>query len=375
MKKILSFLLVVLMLPLGFVLTGCKTANFELKLDTTNVKTEFVYGEEFSAEGLVALRVEGEEELDVTDYVTVNSSAYQKDQVGIYTIKVSYKGLTKTYNVEVKELKVLTIDVSGAKTMFNKGEDFSSSGLVVNYTLNNNTEPVTSYTIDSSEYNKNQEGVYTIEISYLGVVETYNVEVIDVKAFVQEAFESEHKLVAIKQGTVGEYEDANSTVVVDDGSALKVYIQQNNESYNCQEWIVQGQTYKVIRQETGQDTQYLNYIGADNIYQSYTIDETLSAINFQCNIDDALDFAISKVGHEYYITYQVVSEDSEHGVTYTMDVSLVIEIETKAITAYTVAVAMNGQDASNVAFYSELNSVTIPEIPTDVDWVDRTWGE
>ena len=159
------------------------------------------------------------------------------------------------------------------------------------------------------------------------------------------------------------------------GSALKVYIQQNNESYNCQEWIVQGQTYKVIRQETGQDTQYLNYIGADNIYQSYTIDETLSAINFQCNIDDALDFAISKVGHEYYITYQVVSEDSEHGVTYTMDVSLVIEIETKAITAYTVAVAMNGQDASNVAFYSELNSVTIPEIPTDVDWVDRTWGE
>jgi len=289
MKKILSFLLVVLMLPLGFVLTGCKTANFELKLDTTNVKTEFVYGEDFSAEGLVALRVEGEEELDVTDYVTVNSSAYQKDQVGIYTIKVSYKGLTKTYNVEVKELKVLTIDVSGAKTMFNKGEDFSSSGLVVNYTLNNNTEPVTSYTIDSSEYNKNQEGVYTIEISYLGVVETYNVEVIDVKAFVQEAFESEHKLVAIKQGTVGEYEDANSTVVVDDGSALKVYIQQNNESYNCQEWIVQGQTYKVIRQETGQDTQYLNYIGADNIYQSYTIDETLSAINFQCNIDDAFN--------------------------------------------------------------------------------------
>lgn len=108
MKKLLTILLaVVLCVPIAILSASCgegKTLQ-EIVLDTTNAKTTFVVGDDYSSTGLVVKAKysdDTETTLNVGDY-TINSSAYKKTEAGTYEISVFYKEKSAKYTVTVEE--------------------------------------------------------------------------------------------------------------------------------------------------------------------------------------------------------------------------------------------------------------------------------
>ena len=122
-KRIIPFMLALIM-ALAIPLAACDScgggSNDEkndakvlqsVSVDTAGAKTIFAQGKEFTSEGLVVVATfvdsksqESKETLSDTDY-QLDSSAYNKDELGVYSIKVSYtyKEVTKdtSYQVEV----------------------------------------------------------------------------------------------------------------------------------------------------------------------------------------------------------------------------------------------------------------------------------
>ena len=210
MKKLKVLLSVVLTCVLALSLAGCasncggETTTTEdvielvlIKTDTSNAKTEFFIGDEFSTEGLVVTsttrnRTQGtvsyDAPVDLAD-CTIDSSAYKADTVGTYTINVSYTlgEITKTadYSVEVvRDIRPsrLVLDDSEVQKSFNVNDEFTYAGLkatVFDYNYKTNTElegrDVSSeITVDSSAYKKDAQGEYTINVSYTQYETTIN---------------------------------------------------------------------------------------------------------------------------------------------------------------------------------------------------------
>ena len=210
MKKLKVLLSVVLTCVLALSLAGCasncggETTTTEdvielvlIKTDTSNAKTEFFIGDEFSTEGLVVTsttrnRTQGtvsyDAPVDLAD-CTIDSSAYKADTVGTYTINVSYTlgEITKTadYSVEVvRDIRPsrLVLDDSEVQKSFNVNDEFTYAGLkatVFDYNYKTNTElegrDVSSeITVDSSAYKKDTQGEYTINVSYTQYETTIN---------------------------------------------------------------------------------------------------------------------------------------------------------------------------------------------------------
>lgn len=93
-----------------------KTAEFKInvnkklvgiELNTSNVKKDFTEGDAFEATGLVvtANYNDGSNEV-VTDYVTDPTRGTILNNVGTVTVKVTYQGFTKNYEIKVKEALV-----------------------------------------------------------------------------------------------------------------------------------------------------------------------------------------------------------------------------------------------------------------------------
>ena len=96
-----------------------KTVSYELtvkedeidKLDITQYpsKTTYVKGEEFTSDGIKVTRIlKSGAELDITDEVKIDSSAFDKDNAGDYKINISYvwsdnKTYTTEYTVSVRD--------------------------------------------------------------------------------------------------------------------------------------------------------------------------------------------------------------------------------------------------------------------------------
>lgn len=147
-------------------------------LEVSGAKVDFAYGEDFATTGLVVKKNDNGTmtTLDSADY-TVDSSEYNKNAVGTYTITVTAGTLSTSYTVSVNAV-LSSISLSGAKVEFAYGEDFTKTGLVVKAQYNDNSEvTITDYTVDSSAYNKAVAGSYTITVSYEGQSATYNVTV------------------------------------------------------------------------------------------------------------------------------------------------------------------------------------------------------
>lgn len=119
-KRIVPFLLALIMAA-AISVAGCDSCGEgkvktlqSISVNYDNAKTLFVIGEEFKSDGLVvkaSFSVEGSEDEEVTlsagDY-QLDSSAFNKDELGKYPVKVSYtyEGVTKesSYNVEVRDM-------------------------------------------------------------------------------------------------------------------------------------------------------------------------------------------------------------------------------------------------------------------------------
>ena len=215
MKKLKALLAAALACVFALSLAGCVPEQTEesaadelvlslVEVDTTNAKTEFFVGEQFSTEGLVVTRsgrnltqetVFYQEEVPL-DECTIDSSAFKSDTVGEYVITVSYTlgEVTKSDEYTVSVVRPvrpyrLILDESGAKKMFGIGEEFSSDGLKAtafdyDYSAQKELEPydvTASISVDSSAYNAEVAGSYEIVVSYTKdettIQASYNVSV------------------------------------------------------------------------------------------------------------------------------------------------------------------------------------------------------
>lgn len=159
-------------------------------LDTSLVQRQFNLGDRFNSDNLVVrTRTESGVEARVTGF-TVNSTAYNNTRSGSYEIIVSYEGLTARYTVTVLDDPTVAIglDTSLAKTVFNKGESFSSDGLVV-YSISSSGRKtklnVIDYYVNHSTFDKDNTtlGNRTITVTYNYALrvysQTYTVKIVD----------------------------------------------------------------------------------------------------------------------------------------------------------------------------------------------------
>ena len=142
-------------------------------------KTEYNYGEDLDLTGATISVVKGSGtiEIPVTEDMVIG---YDKEKLGEQTIKVTYEGKTKTFDVNVKDT-ITGIELQGIpETKYKYGEDFKISNLKLNiHKLSGDvTIPVTQDMIKG--YEKNKLGSQVVKIEYEGqTITTINVEVID----------------------------------------------------------------------------------------------------------------------------------------------------------------------------------------------------
>lgn len=211
-KHIVLFLLATVM-ALAIPLAGCGSCDDEegpalqsISLNTDNVKKEYLYGEDFTAEGLVVTASilnpgaeEPEEKVLTAEEYTLDSSEYRYNDYGEHSIYVSYTlgDVTKKedFTVEViPALQKLEVNSSNAKTTYYNGtnaDKFSADGLVVKaYLKKANVAELEEKTLTASDYKVDSKafstkaGTYEIKVSYTYEDYTrtasYKVTVIDI---------------------------------------------------------------------------------------------------------------------------------------------------------------------------------------------------
>ncbi len=150
-----------------------KTAEFKInvikklvgiELNTSNAKKEFIEGDAFEATGLVvtANYNDGSNEA-VTDYVTDPTRGTILNNVGTVTVKVTYQGFTKNYEIKVNEALVeekgteLLLDLGVQPEFENNVANVSARGTTpksdyfVNFKLTRNSQDAQSMTIVNSK--------------------------------------------------------------------------------------------------------------------------------------------------------------------------------------------------------------------------------
>ena len=226
-----------------------KVKNVEgVELNIVNTKTTYYVGENFSSDGLIVNKVINNVPSPVSDF-TVDSSNFTS-QVGVYTIVVEYDGVVLNYNVIVKEYENLELSLANVKTTYYVGEDFVSSGLVVNKVIGGSKTPLTNFEIDSSEFNKAQAGKYTIIVTYDNVSLSYDVEVKVRPVFEIDTTETPKMFV---EGQAFTYE------------GLKAYYEVDGERFQVEGFEVDSSNFNSAEEGTGQIR--VCYKGLEQSYQ------------------------------------------------------------------------------------------------------------
>ncbi len=131
MKKLFLFLLV------GFfavVVAACTNLPTLQSIELSGQDVEFYVGEEFDASDLkVIAKLSDETTEDVTAQAVVSQEA-DMNKAGKYTVVVTYKGLTASYEIEVIADELVSVVVENAKTEYKIGEEVSFEGAVVKET-------------------------------------------------------------------------------------------------------------------------------------------------------------------------------------------------------------------------------------------------
>ena len=174
----------------------------EIKVDTSNAKTDFNKGDEFATTGLVVKGLNNYgvwDILDSSDYTITNEdgSAVDTTTVGRKTIKVTAKGHSDTYVIQVinPNATLDKIEVKDhAKEVYKKGEEISLSGLTITTTDSDtltqdiayDAEKITYKVLDgetdvTSSFTTLTKGTYKVELTYASKTTTYDITILEVK--------------------------------------------------------------------------------------------------------------------------------------------------------------------------------------------------
>lgn len=174
----------------------------EIKVDTSNAKTDFNKGDEFATTGLVVKGLNNYgvwDILDSSDYTITNEdgSAVDITTVGRKTLKVTAKGHSDTYVIQVinPNATLDKIEVKDhAKEVYKKGEEISLSGLTITTTDSDtltqdiayDAEKITYKVLDgetdvTSSFATLTKGTYKVELTYASKTTTYDITILEVK--------------------------------------------------------------------------------------------------------------------------------------------------------------------------------------------------
>ena len=133
----------------------CKSTSFtidvydlpELEI-TTMPKTRYRAGDTFTLEGMIV--VSGNEVIE--DYTTSISEGTVLTKGGYHKVEVTKSGYFPTsFTISVEGALSLKVSRSPDKTLYNQGDTFSSSGLII---LDQDNQPVSDYTLSISDGSK-----------------------------------------------------------------------------------------------------------------------------------------------------------------------------------------------------------------------------
>lgn len=174
----------------------------EIKVDTSNAKTDFNKGDEFATTGLVVKGLNNYgvwDILDSSDYTITNEdgSAVDITTVGRKTLKVTAKGHSDTYVIQVinPNATLDKIEVKDhAKEVYKKGEEISLSCLTITTTDSDtltqdiayDAEKITYKVLDgetdvTSSFTTLTKGTYKVELTYASKTTTYDITILEVK--------------------------------------------------------------------------------------------------------------------------------------------------------------------------------------------------
>ena len=119
------------------------------------------------------------EQSSISSSETISSSV-GKEESSSSESSSSISSAISSSSSSSEEVVCVSLSVSGQKTTFLNGEDFSTGSLVVVAQMSDGTSKTLTnleYVVDSSAYNKNTQGSYNITITALGKTAFYSVTV------------------------------------------------------------------------------------------------------------------------------------------------------------------------------------------------------
>lgn len=174
----------------------------EIKVDASNVRTDFNLNDTFSTDGLV---VKGKNNLGTwdilskEDYKVTNNDDTEVSTAtpGKKTLKVTAKGHSDTYDIQVINPNATIENIvvkEEAKGVYKQGEVIYLSGLVITSTDSDSVtqdiaydaEKITYKVLDgeadvTSQFTTLTKGTYTVELTYASKTTTYNITMLEVK--------------------------------------------------------------------------------------------------------------------------------------------------------------------------------------------------
>lgn len=326
----LIFLIIVVALV---TFSACSTETTLSQISVSGAKTEFSYNEDFSLGNAVvsASYSDGSKKtLTEGDYV-VDYSAYDKTQAGTYSIIIEHGGKQTSYDVTVM-IEVTSITISGTKTEFDWGEEFSTSGLVATKVYADGSTEVCSnaeLVINSLSYNKNKAGSYSIIVGVRGTTATtsYSVTVGQPQITGLELSNAKTNFNWGEDFSVG---DLVVKAVLQDGSKTA---------------IESGFTVDSSLYNKNKSAQYVITVSYEGFTQDYTVNVFAPKVSgirvesLQDNYRWGTAFLSSKI--EVYKIYQDGSEVKASSSEYTIDSS---EYNANQEGSYNIVVKLNNTE-------------------------------
>lgn len=186
------------------------TDRYELSIESQPEKTVYLTGEELDLTGLELACLHQPDisaeiwdgnyfdtyeiplsELIENGTIIIDDSEFDNTKAGFYNIYITYGNATESVRVRVKEVKEqdkITLTSEPINTIYKIGEEFDLTGtwlILKDKETNEKTEYYDIYelidngtiTVDSSEFDNTQEGIYPIFITYDGETVEFDVRV------------------------------------------------------------------------------------------------------------------------------------------------------------------------------------------------------
>ncbi len=148
-----------------------------IEIATPPKKTSYFVGEDFNSTGMIVKAKYGNGKTEeITDYKITNGTNLSLGQT---SVTISYNGKTTTQAIEVIENSVTSITIKNvpSKTEYYAGDDFETTGMVIEATYKDGTtKEISNYTIKDGSNLKNGQTSVTIEFEEKTVTQSITVK-------------------------------------------------------------------------------------------------------------------------------------------------------------------------------------------------------